>query len=300
VLNIVTGLFVDTAIQVQQQKRDFRAKDLAEKEDQYVKELKKIFAQADSDSSGTLNGQEFRQLLDTPGVSEILSTMDLDIKEAQGLFKLMDIEDTDNVSSEDFVYCCLRVKGDAKSIDLCTLLYEHRQHNREMKSQISKVSYEVKEAMSNITNRVNFLAASASSSPDKKGIERSWSKSMWQSTRESPHRSRMWEKGNTSEFGRGASQELSRSNTREFGFGSSPERFTRGGSQELGRGSYRRGGTTDSTLTTSSTPTGRRRQSCPGKVVGIAPAGTGDLQSSESVRTLGTIVSTNGEDSQIL
>merc|ERR1711908_73891 len=55
-----------------------------------------------------------------------MRSLDLDVEEARGLFKLIDIDDTNEVGIEEFVTGCVRLKGNAKSIDLATLMYENK------------------------------------------------------------------------------------------------------------------------------------------------------------------------------
>lgn len=130
VLNIVMGIFVDQAMQISQNNRELRMKEQLEAEIELVEELKSVFQGADKDSSGTLTWNEFKQLLTDDRVTIYLSTLELDISEAQVLFRLLDSENTDEVSIDYFVWGCMRFKGAAKSIDMCTLLFEHRQQKR--------------------------------------------------------------------------------------------------------------------------------------------------------------------------
>merc|ERR1711971_227566 len=48
----------------------------------------------------------------------------LDSSQARALFMLLDTDDTEEVSIDEFVSGCTRLKGDAKSIDVNMLLYE--------------------------------------------------------------------------------------------------------------------------------------------------------------------------------
>jgi len=42
------------------------------------------------------------------------------------LFHLLDVDDSDEVSEDEFVNGCLRLHGYAKSIDLATLMFEYK------------------------------------------------------------------------------------------------------------------------------------------------------------------------------
>lgn len=91
-----------------------------------MKELKEIFYDADEDESGSLSRDEFEQHLNDERVKAYLQTLDLDVADARGLYRLLDLDGMGEVGIEDFVSGCLRLKGPAKSIDVCTLIFENR------------------------------------------------------------------------------------------------------------------------------------------------------------------------------
>merc|ERR1712032_910377 len=103
------------------------------------RDLTTIFHEADRDHSGTLSGLEFKRLLEDVNIQRYLATMGLEVSEAQGLFRLLDIDDQDDVTIDDFVWGSLRLKGHAKSIDLCTLLYEHRKHKQSVDKSLANI-----------------------------------------------------------------------------------------------------------------------------------------------------------------
>eukprot|EP00927_Polykrikos_kofoidii_P021514 TRINITY_DN20325_c0_g2_i1.p1 TRINITY_DN20325_c0_g2~~TRINITY_DN20325_c0_g2_i1.p1 ORF type:complete len:821 (-),score=108.81 TRINITY_DN20325_c0_g2_i1:39-2468(-) len=126
-LNVVTALFVDQAIQQSQMNKELRVKDQINSETMFARELGEIFTACDLDRSGSLSWDEFERYLQDDRIMTYMSILDLNISEAHSLYKILDIGETGNVSIDDFVWGCLRLKGNAKSVDLCTLIYETRQ-----------------------------------------------------------------------------------------------------------------------------------------------------------------------------
>merc|ERR1712217_207628 len=55
-----------------------------------------------------------------------LLTLELDVSEARGVFEMLDFEGKEEVTISDWVAGCMKLKGHAKSIDVCTILYENR------------------------------------------------------------------------------------------------------------------------------------------------------------------------------
>merc|ERR1712032_538992 len=94
---------------------------------------------ADLDGSGTISELEFEQHLDDARIRAHLRSMGLEVDEARGLFKLLDIDKSGEIGIDEFVFGCCRLKGGAKAIDLATLMYE----NKRLASEISKIAHNV-------------------------------------------------------------------------------------------------------------------------------------------------------------
>jgi len=133
VLNVVTGAFVDSMRLVSQRDNDLVIEQELLKENAFKSEIRAIFEEADTDGSGTLSWEEFESHLQDDRVRAYFATLELDISEAKALFLLLDIEETDEVPIEKFINGCLRMRGDAKSIDVNMILYE----NEKMLSKLS-------------------------------------------------------------------------------------------------------------------------------------------------------------------
>jgi len=125
VLNVVTGAFVDSMRQVSQRDNDLVIEEELKKVNEFKSEIRLIFEEADVDGSGTLSWDEFESHLQDERVRAYFASLQLDIAEARALFVLLDVEETDEVPIEKFINGCLRMRGDAKSIDVNMILYEN-------------------------------------------------------------------------------------------------------------------------------------------------------------------------------
>merc|ERR1712228_1137726 len=92
-----------------------------------------IFEDLDDDKSGTLSLDEFESNMENPRIIGYLATLGLSTWDAKSLFKMVDIDDANNVTIDDFIQGCMRLKGTARSVDLCTLLFENRKQSRDLK-----------------------------------------------------------------------------------------------------------------------------------------------------------------------
>mmetsp|Transcript_17202 Transcript_17202/g.54015 ORF Transcript_17202/g.54015 Transcript_17202/m.54015 type:complete len:279 (-) Transcript_17202:107-943(-) len=123
-MNIITGIFVDTSINSAQSDKDEVILDQMHKTAMAAKEMKRIFRTADRDGSGSISQKEFEDHLNNPEVKAHLSTIGIETDKAKGLFRLLDVDMSGEVTIEEFVFGCQRLKGNAKSIDLATLMME--------------------------------------------------------------------------------------------------------------------------------------------------------------------------------
>ncbi|CAE8643029.1 unnamed protein product, partial [Polarella glacialis] len=130
VLNVVTSIFVDSALLLSQKDRDIAIQSQLNQNISYAKRIKEFFHEADKDNSGMLSWDEFETYLADDKVKAYFSTLDLDVSqatlgEAHALFLLLDTGEDGEVGIDEFVEGCKRLKGSAKSIDVNMLLYEN-------------------------------------------------------------------------------------------------------------------------------------------------------------------------------
>merc|ERR1711870_43656 len=99
---------------------------------------KAFFHEADTDKSGMLSWEEFSEHLQDDKVKAYFQALELDVSQARGLFKLLDIDGNNQVGLNEFLDGCMRLKGQAKSIDVNMLLYENRRLMRKIGEILDK------------------------------------------------------------------------------------------------------------------------------------------------------------------
>jgi len=159
VLNVVTGAFVDSIRLVSQRDNDLVIEEELKKVNTFKTEITDIFESADSDESGTLSWDEFETHLQDERVRAYFASLELDISEAKALFRLLDVEETDEIPIDKFVQGCLRMRGDAKSIDVNMILYENEkmllkltQFTDHAEEQFEQIMYSLKAARSHLNH----------------------------------------------------------------------------------------------------------------------------------------------------
>merc|ERR1719428_216447 len=92
-----------------------------------VNEFVRMFEEADADGNGNVSWDEFTAHMEDDRVKAYFRVLDLNIDEAEQLFVLLDPHKNGEVSIDDFVKGCVRMKGGAKSVDIQTLLFYNKQ-----------------------------------------------------------------------------------------------------------------------------------------------------------------------------
>eukprot|EP00927_Polykrikos_kofoidii_P056215 TRINITY_DN5037_c0_g1_i1.p1 TRINITY_DN5037_c0_g1~~TRINITY_DN5037_c0_g1_i1.p1 ORF type:complete len:706 (+),score=102.34 TRINITY_DN5037_c0_g1_i1:23-2140(+) len=123
VLNIVTAIFVDSAMQSQQHYKDLLIQEKSLKNQMFTEHLTQVFAQIDTDGSGSITGDEMDYFLQDPALNSYLEAIDVFPNDARALFCLLDVDDSGEVNIDEFCQGCLRLKGEAKSFDIHCLIY---------------------------------------------------------------------------------------------------------------------------------------------------------------------------------
>jgi len=127
-MNVVTGVFVQTALQ--------NAKD---EEDAFLTDqIIRLFERADRDKQQTVTLAEINNRLGDPNSAREWKSINVQPEEAQYLFELLDIDETGEIAFEEFLSGCLRLHGVSKSMDLLTVMQEARAESRAWRKHLEK------------------------------------------------------------------------------------------------------------------------------------------------------------------
>eukprot|EP00928_Gymnodinium_smaydae_P089874 TRINITY_DN73764_c0_g1_i1.p1 TRINITY_DN73764_c0_g1~~TRINITY_DN73764_c0_g1_i1.p1 ORF type:complete len:636 (-),score=126.69 TRINITY_DN73764_c0_g1_i1:146-2053(-) len=126
VLNIITGVFVDNAMEMASSQREVQVERELQMRENFAEELRGLFDMMDGDGSGSLNLEELNEFLRDLRVRSYFVALGLDVEDTERLFKLIDSDDSGEVGIQEFLDGCLRIKGEAKSIDIQGILAEVR------------------------------------------------------------------------------------------------------------------------------------------------------------------------------
>jgi hypothetical protein len=123
-MNVVTAVFVGTAMQRSQTDRELVIQQELENKDEFVSVLQHVFEELDTNGSGGLSLEEFEQHIEDEKIMAYLRTMEINISQARTLFTLLDVDQGGEVDIDEFASGLLRLKGGATSMDMAILKYQ--------------------------------------------------------------------------------------------------------------------------------------------------------------------------------
>jgi len=127
VLNVVTSVFVESTIEATRRDRDLLMQDYTERTDAIMRHMRTVFQCADTDGSGFITADELEHFLEhDEKLILYLNAMDISTRELTSWLKMMDFDDDQQISVEEFCEGCLKLKGEAKSFDVHNVLMEVR------------------------------------------------------------------------------------------------------------------------------------------------------------------------------
>eukprot|EP00931_Biecheleriopsis_adriatica_P054665 TRINITY_DN32194_c0_g1_i1.p1 TRINITY_DN32194_c0_g1~~TRINITY_DN32194_c0_g1_i1.p1 ORF type:complete len:703 (-),score=132.28 TRINITY_DN32194_c0_g1_i1:43-1968(-) len=168
VLNVMTGVFCQAAIESAQRDQDLMAETLLSDKARDVDNLRTLFESMDANGDGMLDLLELEDCFDDPQVRALFASLDIHLDNAWQLFNLMDSEGQGEVNAMDFVDLCFKVKGHAKTIDIACLTKQNKEQTKKIRDKLAGVDGQIKEQekmLREIWNQVVLKPSAAAHRP---------------------------------------------------------------------------------------------------------------------------------------
>lgn len=123
-VRVISAIFLKQTLAAASSDQELVMAERLQKRDKDVARLQELFNEADKDGGGYVSLKELSVVLEDPRVRHWLASLDLDIPEIDGLFRLLDNGDG-CISCDEFLSGIMKARGGAKAIDLVTLLAEN-------------------------------------------------------------------------------------------------------------------------------------------------------------------------------
>jgi len=133
VLNVLTGIFVDAALDAAQSDRESVSANLEATQREQDRAGALFFSENEDGTVNTsITKEEFEQHLQGNALKSYFHQLDIDTSEAQWLFKQLDNSGDGEVSIDELKEGLMKLKGMARSIDMVTLAHECKIYARQM------------------------------------------------------------------------------------------------------------------------------------------------------------------------
>jgi len=123
VTRVISAIFLRDTLQAANCEADRMVNDARRQRTALMHQLENFFKEADKSGDGLLDRNEFEEIFRNPKVRLWFRAMDLQIHEYVGLFDLLENE-AGVVSFQDFLNGVMRLKGQARSIDMLSVALE--------------------------------------------------------------------------------------------------------------------------------------------------------------------------------
>lgn len=143
ILNVITGVFCQSAIDGASHDRELVVRHLLEHRQAHIQnvkqQFKEMFRRIDASGDGAITMEEFEAHMTDDIASGFFLLLDIDSSDAYTLFRLLDADGSHEIDADEFVLGCLKLRGPAKSVDLATLRSEHKRGMQKCHLQMRSV-----------------------------------------------------------------------------------------------------------------------------------------------------------------
>ncbi|CAE7254642.1 Cacna1h [Symbiodinium sp. CCMP2456] len=124
VLNVLTGVFCQSAIESAQNDHANVVQSMLANKEAHVEKIRALFSKLGAERDGIITYSMFQEGVNSQAVVEYFETLGLDVWDAWSFFKLLDLDSGGAVEIEEFFKGCLRLRGQARGVDVGKLLHD--------------------------------------------------------------------------------------------------------------------------------------------------------------------------------
>jgi hypothetical protein len=126
IANTLTSLLLESTIQNATRDQQSVMQDAIAKKEQYIRQIEGIFKHLDSDKSSEVSIEEVRQHLTDPQMIAFMSNLEIDYSDVEDFFAILTSGGGSGVDIDTFVSGCMKLRGQARSVDLVSLIVQHK------------------------------------------------------------------------------------------------------------------------------------------------------------------------------
>lgn len=125
-MNSITAIFVSSAEEYAQKDSSRMMQDQLARKQEYASQIYAIYNEMDEDSSGEVTAEEFREHLNDPRMIAFATSLEIDSMDLEQFFDIMSNRGDRTVDLETFVEGCIKLRGNARSMDVMDMLMSQK------------------------------------------------------------------------------------------------------------------------------------------------------------------------------
>merc|ERR1712136_138193 len=149
-LNIVTGICVNNALEMAQMDHDLMMKFELDRKAAYIESLEDLFHDLDANGSGTISFEDFTKHLEQHETSALFAVLGIEVSDAISFFETLDVDGSHELEIDEFVMGCLNLRGNVRTVDVATLM----RGNKKLAQRIGKVAKNTDDQLQDIIERL--------------------------------------------------------------------------------------------------------------------------------------------------
>jgi len=126
VVNVITGIFVDSALQCNNNDREMVVSDEIERRKKFEASVRAVFQEMDQDGCGQISKTDFETGLNDDRVVAYFKSLKLEVGDAEKLFTLLDFDASGAIDVDEFLLGCQRLRGESRAYDQAVMQMEIR------------------------------------------------------------------------------------------------------------------------------------------------------------------------------
>lgn len=147
VVNIVTGIFVDSALECTNTDRERMVYEELETKRRCLESMEDAFLEIDEDCNEEIGLEEFQAKMDDERVIAYFNALKLDVTDAATLFKLLDHDNSGQINIQEFLTGCYALQGESRSLDIKIMQLEMQKLQANFDS-VAFLLHDIHDAMS--------------------------------------------------------------------------------------------------------------------------------------------------------
>lgn len=156
-LNVVTAVFVESAIERSKCDRKFRERTAVKTNKDFLITMSKIFQQIDKNRSGTITLADFEKRMHDEDLGAYFDSLGINTNQATDMFQLLDKDDSGGIDEEEFMFGLMQIRGEAKGLDIALMRKDMLERSREMSSQLTAMRGSIRMREQDLRERLDHL-----------------------------------------------------------------------------------------------------------------------------------------------